>query len=248
MAERVTVFSSRKAYEFRPEGIRLTLLSLSGVQEQIIRAFSFQVHAIGTPQATFGEVPATFPPGLVFNFGNYIRPNGQPVPIRLLHIEPHRIIVDVAGLSSDAEAVYGQLRDVVADLSAPDGGSAIGDPYQTRDYSEVVLQLHVSPSALVPEPVLTAVRDACRVVSNVESPTPIPIISFQLQDAQTPFPGIPAVVDGRQIQLAPRQGYPLSERMYFSAAPFDSAGHLQYLEALDQAIAASVSPSHVLDV
>jgi len=240
--EQITIFTSRKAYEFRMEGLRLTLLTLPDIQELIRQTFAFQAHAIGTPQPTFGEVASTFPPGLVFNLGVYVRPTGDPVPIRLLHIEPLRIVVDVAGLSSDAEDVYRKLRESLNGIVAPDGGPAIDEPYEVRDYSEVVLRLKAPSAALVSDALLTVTRQAWAQARRSDHSILVPTISFVVQDSGIPFQGVSVGPGARTIQLAPRQGYLLDDQMYFSSAPLDSDRHLEYLNALEQSFAESSLP------
>ena len=98
MLEQVKLLASRRAYEFRPDDLRLSTLSIKPVQEQIQRLFQFQTAVMGSPMPTFGEVPATYPPGFVFNMGTWIAEDKQIIPIRLLHFEQRQIVIDVADL------------------------------------------------------------------------------------------------------------------------------------------------------
>jgi len=53
--------------------------------DHIQQLFQFQLATIGSPLPTFGDVPATFPPGVVFDHGVALSPGDRMVPIRLLH-------------------------------------------------------------------------------------------------------------------------------------------------------------------
>src|SRR5581483_2971695 len=97
MLAQVKILTSRRAYEFSPDALRLSSVSIQPVQYQIQQLFNFQSSAIGTPMATFGEVPSTFPPGIVFNIGVWIHQEEHIVPIRFLHFEQNRIVIDVVG-------------------------------------------------------------------------------------------------------------------------------------------------------
>src|SRR5437764_371982 len=99
MLEQVKIITGRRAYEFRPDDLRLSLLSTKIVQEQIQQLFQFQTSAMGTPAPMFGDVPVTYPPGFVFDVGVWLSPDEQLVPIQFLHFEQRRIVIDVAGSS-----------------------------------------------------------------------------------------------------------------------------------------------------
>src|SRR5258708_28360188 len=96
MLEQVKLLTSRRAYEFRPDDLRISMLSTKPVQEQIQQLFQFQTAMMGTPIATFGDVPVTYPPGFVFDMGVWISQDKQIIPIRFLHFEQSRIVIDVA--------------------------------------------------------------------------------------------------------------------------------------------------------
>src|SRR5229473_6611130 len=110
MLEHVKLLSSRRAYEFRTDNLRLSMLSIKPVQEQIQQLFQFQASVMGTPMATFGDVPIAYPPGFVFDMGVWIsQQDKQLIPIRLLHFEQRRIVIDVTGPSSAITAIFEQL-------------------------------------------------------------------------------------------------------------------------------------------
>ena len=94
----VKVLTSRIGHEFTLDDLRLIMLSANAVMQNIVEAFQFRALAITTPQATFGPVPTTLPAGLVFQTGSWISPvDSQIIPIRFLHVELQRIVIDIAG-------------------------------------------------------------------------------------------------------------------------------------------------------
>src|SRR2546426_8674141 len=126
MLEQVKLLTSRRAYEFRPDDLRLSTLSIKPMQEQIQQLFQFQTSAMGSPMATFGDVPATYPPGFVFDMGVWISEDKQIIPIRFLHFEQRRIVIDVAGPSSAITAIFGQLRQFLAEIQVSYGSPIVG--------------------------------------------------------------------------------------------------------------------------
>src|SRR5579884_729070 len=105
MLEQVKLLASRRAYEFSPDALRLTTLSIELVQQQLRQLFSFQSSTVGSPIPTFGVVPASYPPGAVFNLGVWIYHEEQIVPIRFMHFEQNRIVIDVAGPSTAIDEI-----------------------------------------------------------------------------------------------------------------------------------------------
>jgi hypothetical protein len=71
---------------------------------------------MGSPIATFGEVSVTYPPGFVFAMGVWISQEKQILPIRFIHFEQRRIVIDVVGPSSAITAIFEQLRHFLSEL------------------------------------------------------------------------------------------------------------------------------------
>ncbi len=137
MPEQVKVLASRRAYEFSPDSLRLTMLSVQVVQQQIQQLFGFQSVAIGSPIPTFGEVPATYPPGVVFNLGVWIHQEEHIVPIRFLHFEQNRIVIDIAGPTAAIDEIAERLFHFLSGLRSPDGSPVVGGPERILNYSEI---------------------------------------------------------------------------------------------------------------
>ncbi len=228
MLEDIKILTSRRAYEFRPDDLRLSTLSTRPVQEQVQELFRFQNSAMGSPFPTFGEVLATNPPGFLFNMGVWISPEEQLVPIRFLHFEPGRIVVDVAGPSSAITTIYEHLRKFFAELKAPDGMPVIGEPEQILDYSEIVAKYPFALDVMIAEPFREIFKTVLAKGSNEDS-IMTPAIVIQLVPAGQKF--VTPIV-GAALGFAPREGTQPNEHIYFSSGPLDSDTHLGCLNDL----------------
>ncbi|HEY1352421.1 MAG TPA: hypothetical protein VGF67_22615 [Ktedonobacteraceae bacterium] len=235
MLEQVKILSSRRAYEFRQDDLRLTMLSTRLVQQQFQDLFSFQTSAMGSPAPTFGAVPATYPPGFVFDMGVWISPDQQPVPIRFLHFEQRRIVIDVAGSSASIAAIFAQVKTFFSDLHAPDGSPVIGEPERILDFSEITAQYPFSLDALIAEPVRTLLKGVLPE-SNAAHHTMLSTLSVQVYPVDKELAGVPSLADFRSLSFAPRAGTRPQDHIYFSSASLDSETHLHYLHELEATI------------
>lgn len=236
MPQAIKIISSRRAYEFRQDELRLTVLSAGPLIERIQQAFGFQGAQIGTPAPTFGEVPLTLPAGIVFSSGSVIDEQHGIIPIRFLNFEQRRIVIDVAAPSVCLDVVYDALATMVSSLLAPDGNPALGIPYRRRDVSDISLQLDFPIIALL-APNLAPVFEEGIGLSDA-SQALLPTLTFQRQEGPGEYAGTAAVNqnNGPMLQFALRQGTALDEHVFFSTAPLPSDAHLAYLTRLEQTI------------
>lgn len=232
MLEQIRVLTSRRAYEFHIDDLRLSVLSTRPVQEQVQKLFQFQTAAMGSPAPTFGDVPATYPPGFVFDMGVWISPDEQLVPIRFLHFEQRRIVIDVAGSSSAITGIFERLREFFSELYAPDGSPVIGEPERILDYSEITAKYPFTLDTVIAEPfrnILNATLDR----SSDKNTLMIPTFSVQLYPADQELTAAPSPNDVRALTFTLRAGTQPKEHIYFSGAPLDSDAHLNYLSKLE---------------
>lgn len=228
MLEDIRILTSRRAYEFRPDDLRLSVLSTRPVQEQVQEQFAFQAAVMGSPFPTFGEVPTTNPPGFVFNMGVWISPEEQLVPIRFLHFEPTRIVIDIAGPSSAVTAIYEHIRTFFAELKAPDGSPVIGEPEQMLDYSEIVATYPFALDMIIAEP-FREIFNTTLVKGNNKGKVMLPSIFIQSLRADEKFAVSPQF---QGLGFSLREGTQPEEHTYFSSGPLDSDTHLSYLNKL----------------
>jgi hypothetical protein len=232
MPEQIKILSSRRAYEFQQDNLRLSILCTKPVQEQLQELFRFQTSAMGSPTPTFGDVPATYPPGIVFDMGVWISSNDQLVPIRFLHFEQRRIVIDVAGPSLAITAIFDRVREFFSVLHAPDGSPVVGEPERILDYSEITVQYPFSLDVMIAEPFRKILNTALSENRNTGN-LMIPTFSVQFYPAEQELANVPSINDTRALTLALRARTKPQEHTYFSGAPLDSETHLRYLHELE---------------
>ena len=238
MLEQIKILSSRRAYEFRQDDLRLSVLSTKPVQQQFQELFHFQASAMGSPSPTFGDVPATYPPGYVFDMGVWVSADEKLVPIRFLHFEQRRIVIDVAGPSSAIAGIFERVKDFFAELYAPDGSPVIGEPERILDYSEITARYPFSPETLIAEPFRKILKGMLPESSDT-SKVMIPTFSAQFYSLDQELASIPSANDVRALTFALRAGTRPDQHIYFSSAPLDSETHLNYLNELEAAFTKS---------
>lgn len=237
MLEQIKVVTSRRAYEFRPDDVRLSALCTKPVQEQIQKLFQFQAAVMGTPIATFGEVPATYPPGFVFNMGVWVTPDEQLVPIRFLHFEQYRIVIDVAGTSDALTPIFERLQQFLSGLNAPDGSPVIGEPEHILDFSEITAKYPFPLDAVLSQPFSKALK-AVSGINTSSNMILIPLFTVQPFPVNQKVAAIPGPNTHSAFTFALRSGTQPEDHIYISSAPLDSETHLSYLNELEAALRA----------
>jgi hypothetical protein len=233
--EKAKILTARRAYEFRPDDLRLTVLSVAQVYQQIQEVFSFHVGVVATPQQMFGPVPKTIPPGVVLDFGTTQTPDDIPTPMRFLHFEPRRIVIDVAGPSSAIDWTYEQIQHILKETTAPDGSPVIGVPDRVRDYSEISVRYDFGFESLVSGPLIELAQG--KFGSESHSVLPLGVKFQAVEPGTTVSPGevgAPGFSRGNTIEL--RAGTHPEDRTYLSAAELPTDQHLAWLEALDRRV------------
>lgn len=242
MVTNVRFLSSRRSYEYGADDISLTLLSNQGVVQHIRDTFSFSVGQPGSPMETFGPVAASLPPGLIFDYGATPFPKDSGTPIRFMHIEQRRIVIDLAGPSEAIEPTYQLLRNSLEGLKTFEGLPTIGEPERTLEYSEITFTMPVDPDALLPAALRPLVRKMLlneRVVDSVAPPVDkllVPSFQVKLLPVHSEYPGY-GLRTHDALTLELRAGTDVSEGVFFSGAPLNSGQHLTALEELANTLA-----------
>ncbi len=239
MLEKVKILTSRRAYEFSPDALRLSSLSIQMVQQQIQQLFNFQSSAIGTPMASFGAIPSTFPPGVVFNLGAWIHQEEHIVPIRFLHFEPNRIVIDVAGPTVAIDGIADRLFHFLSGLLAADGSPVVGEPLRVLDYSEITAQFPYPLDAIISRPLRRLLSKTIQTGISNKSMTMVPVVAIQAFPTDEVLPAVPSANDPHVFIFSLRSGTRPEEHIYFSGAPLDSETHLNYLNELEAAFTGS---------
>lgn len=227
--EEVRIITARRSFDFAPDEIRLTLLTLPDVVQSVQNAFAFQISQVATPPASFGVVPNVFPPGLVLNYGAFSQDETLTV-IRFLNVEQRRVVVDVAGNSNATEAIYSRLKETVAGIVGTDGMPALGAPATRRDFTEIGFR-----SRILPERLISPFVQAFKRLTRKPTPAVAPAVVWRLLDASEEYPGL-RVPDPTAFQLELRSGTRSGDQTFYSAAPLPTDEHLHYLEYLEEAL------------
>jgi hypothetical protein len=233
MMDQVKILTARRSYEFRPDELRLTVLSVAEIHDRIRKFFSFQAAGVGTPQQTFDSVPLTMPPGVALDFGTTQTPEADPTPMRFMHFEAQRIVIDVAGPSSAIDWTFDELQRILADKKAPDGSPVIGEPQSIRDYSEISGHFDFDFEDMVAGPFLELAQETFKEEGKRVLP-----LSIKFQPVNTGAEvhpgqiGLTAFSQGNHIEF--RAGTRPEDRTYFSTTSLPTDQHIAWLEALNQ--------------
>lgn len=231
--ESFSIMSARRSYEYRLDDIRLTLLSNRGVIHHIREAFAFEIASAGSPMETFGSVPSTLPPGLVFDFGLVPFPEGEATAVRFIHFEQTRIVIDVAGPSAAIDAAFTTLNELLGGIRGPGGVVALGRPVDVRDYSEIQFRPSFRPDDLVPGGMYSAIATALAGPSNKATAVAVPALQVRLVDPTREYQGASTPpYDIFTLDLRARTI--LSDEVFYSGAPLDTDAHLALLAEIEE--------------
>lgn len=238
LLEDVTFLTARRAYEFRVDDLRLSALCTKPVEDRLQELFHFRSSIMASPMAMFGDVPATYPPGYVFDLGFWMSPIGLLVPIRFIHFEQRRIVIDVAGESDAITPIYELMCTAIRELQLADGAEIVGEPEVVYDYTEITARCGFSLlSMLGPNP-LELMQRAGRTNRNAQD-SAVPSIVLQMLPANEEYKGASPGSSPHSFTLSVRAGTKPEDRIYFSGAPVDTDAHVAYLKELAIALTAT---------
>lgn len=240
MPQNIRVLSARRAYEFAVDDLRVTMLSLPSVIANIQQLFQFQAFQATTPPETFGPVPGTFPPGIVFAQGQFVTEDQQLIFIRTLAVEPYRLVFDVAAPSSSIEPLAALFMQIATSIQSPDGSPVLGTPQRVLEHSELVFDWSTQLQHAFNPALWRIIESDIIERSGIERAYVTPTVNFYLQPAGSDFPGAVSTGHGL-LQLAPRAGTNPEDGHYFSRAPLPSDAHIAYLEAIERSLDAAAT-------
>jgi hypothetical protein len=204
------------------------MLCTDGVAQRVGAAFKFQMITVAKPMAFFGEVPDAVPPGLVYNVGSFRAQDGKTIPIRFLHFELARVVLDIAADSNYLDEAFSQLKAALTGLEAADGSPVLGPHEGTSDYSEVSCHLNFPVTRLLPGETNDALSAVVR-----DGQVLVPAMVFSVQE---PGPYDPPQFASDQFTVQLRAGVDIAEQVYFTNGPVRSSEIKALLAKLERAL------------
>lgn len=235
MSSDYVILSSRRAYEFGLDELRLSRLTVSDMVQSIQQAFAFAGADIGTPMETFGPVPNTLPPGVAFNFGAVTLPDDTVTPIRFLHFEPYRLVVDVAGPSSAIDTIYERLVTFLETVHTADGRPILGQPRRVFNRSEVSSPVSGWSRSLLSSKLSSLFQETLDRDGDTSDKKLMLSLQVRLTPRGKEYAG--AVPHQPFLQLEPRATTDSDSDILYSLCALTSDEHLAYLESLRMVLA-----------
>jgi hypothetical protein len=171
--------------------------------------------------------------------GVWISQEQQLIPIRFLHFEQRRIVIDVAGPSSAITAVFEQLRHFLSELQASDGSPIVGEPERVLDQTVYTAQFPFPMEVLFAPPLRSLFARASGANASGEESAVISTLVIQKHPARQAVAKVTSPEESNAFTFVPRAGTSPDERIYLSSAPLDSEAHLNYLNELEAALRVS---------
>ena len=180
----------------------------------------------------------------VFQDGTFEH-EGAAVPISWLAFNERRIVIQVLGNSAAAHALYQTLNAVLAKMVA---GFQEVAPLVFNEETSCVARLDFDWPALLSPVLVEQVSRRARELSTDKTMRIIKGVSIRftlgttITDERLSAYGIP-LFDQTVVIGNRKRNVPLSERMYFTYSPCDSATHLQLVSELEASFSGSAKKS-----
>ncbi len=227
-----TILSARRAYEYKIDDLRLSLLSSANVIQYLQELVNGSFAQAGSPPPTFGNVLPTYPPGIVVGLGTIVLDAETQVALRSFNVEPTRLVFDVAGPSSAIEFVFDLVKSGLSSLVAPDGARAIGEYVNIRDYSEIRWSGGSGYlSRLITPPVLAVLWSHLGTYLEHEGRAFVPSLRINMPIATSMYSG-QGTSESESMFIDLRFGTTIDEGVLFTAAPLRSDDHIALVQDL----------------
>ena len=231
ISSEASVVTARRSYEFHPDNLRLAAIAAPLVQTQLRAALGFQSSGVGPPMPTFGPVTVAQPAGVVFDWGGYLTEEGVLIPIRFLHFEATRVVLDVLGESSAIDTVYAIVISTLKSVALGMGEPILGESAQRYDYSELTLSSSFDLIELLRPQVGQLLTS--QATKDIIGGVLVPSYIFQAVPGETAYQGALGL---QQYVLQARAGKRPGEHVLFSGAPLATDAHAEYLRSLSSSL------------
>jgi hypothetical protein len=185
------------------------------------------------------------PLGLQLGFSNgTFEHRGKSVHILSLTVEPRRVLIQVRGRSSMADALYSAFSDILANFAGQPKGSKF-EPLLKAEETACVATLDIDFDDLVAPPLLRFIQTDGKAKLRTEFGSP-KSVTFKTLSFEVKYSPVSPQLEEHDVALSsklmtfePRLATPLREKRFFTSSPTDSETHLAILEALEKEVAKS---------
>lgn len=227
--------SASRSYEYAVDDLRLTLLSHGNVVEHLRGVFSFEQAEITRPPETYGPVLVTSPPGLLLG-GGLVPGLGERIgTIRMITVDARRLVIEVAGPSSEIALVFDHLMESLSEVEASDGGKAFGTPVSTQEHSELSFWSASLLEGMIAPEISEVLKKYGLPRDDDHAMNFIPSLRAKFQERHLEYFANPTDMNAFSIDM--RSGDTFDRGLLYSAAPLDSDTHLAMLDEIEQALA-----------
>jgi len=172
--------------------------------------------------------------------GIYKDLDGNEISIQRLTIEERKILYMILGTSEQADHFYNQLTKYLFQLSTTKVDSFM-KPIIKSEESEITCQLDFSAERLFPQRLVSFVND--NLPKEAESEYANALIqpwgiSFQMdfRAKDNSLNDYRISLARKEFVLSPEVGYGLTEKVFYSKAPFDTFTHIKLLSKLEDTL------------
>jgi hypothetical protein len=220
------LFSARQ-WEFAVDQIRLSAITNAHFFRFLRSTFEFErVEMEHVPSLDGGANRASWPPGIVCEFGFFPLDEQQSLAVRKLGIGPTRVVIEVGGTSDHAQIVCDSLREMLDGVTTPAGAPVLGEPRSQSDFSVIAFTI---PNPALPTLIQPGLASALASIFKLDALNIGPSVTFRhVPDAQS-------VDTGRFLwEIKPRFETELKDGRIESRAQLSSSEHLAMIERIFQ--------------
>jgi hypothetical protein len=232
----VKILSATRTYHFAPDEIDLEFVSTEAALRRISTALAIPDT---TPGVILGSPTSNQFVGVEFQGGSIDTDEGETVPVRKVRISSRLIGIVVVGPSVLTDLAFTKIKESLLSMRAGGRRPVLGNHLETRDFSEIAAQLSFTCGRLFAHGFVDEIAGhLSAAVSGSTRELGLGIAAVVMRpEAHEVYPGDPqAGIASNWWRLSPRQGSRLSDRVYYSAAPFDTDGHVKFLGAVEDVL------------
>jgi hypothetical protein len=175
-------------------------------------------------------------PTILFQLGLY-KNKTEELNVHRIEIEERKIVIEIDGHSSDAIAIYSQIRELMRGISAEYDDEFLQPIVQSKE-SLIIAKLDFHANILVHPKLLSFVNTKVIESAVIEYGQPRPkihSIAFRIDylSSEETLKDYRITLSPKEFSLSPRDGTSLDEQIFISKAPINTDAHLGLLEEVE---------------